>query len=177
MNGWIKLHRQLLEWEWYKDQNTKALFLHLLLIANFKEGTKVLGFVLHKGQVITKLSKLSEETGLSVQQVRTALKHLLSSGEITQKVTNKFRIITVVNWAFYQSGMDIVTINQQANNKQSTSVDKEVKEVKEEKKYNISVPKTKKANRFINYPQSYTTKDIERIEELERAERLQDSRF
>ena len=37
MSGWIKIHRQILEWEWYSDTNTFRVFLHLLLKANHKE--------------------------------------------------------------------------------------------------------------------------------------------
>ena len=37
MEGWIKLHRQILDWEWYDDINVKVLFLHLLLTANYED--------------------------------------------------------------------------------------------------------------------------------------------
>ena len=37
-NGWIKLHRNLLDWEWYSDIKVCRVFLHLLLTANFKDG-------------------------------------------------------------------------------------------------------------------------------------------
>ena len=35
--GWIKLHRKFKEWEWYQDENTKSVFIHLLLDANHKD--------------------------------------------------------------------------------------------------------------------------------------------
>ena len=37
MEGWIKVHRKLVDWEWYNDINVKVVFLHLLLTANHKE--------------------------------------------------------------------------------------------------------------------------------------------
>lgn len=37
MDGWIKLHRKLINWEWYQDTNVKVVFLHLLLIANHED--------------------------------------------------------------------------------------------------------------------------------------------
>ena len=36
-SGWIKLHRNILQWEWWDDRNTRDLFLVALLLANHKE--------------------------------------------------------------------------------------------------------------------------------------------
>lgn len=112
-NEFIKVYRKMLEWEWYTDSNTKALFLHCLLKANWKDGSWQ-GHKYKRGQFITSLSSLSKETGLSIQEVRTALEHLESTGELTSKTGSKFRIITVNSYDRFQ------TINKQSNN-QSTS--------------------------------------------------------
>jgi len=112
-SGWIKMHRKLKNWRWYKDQATKALFLHLLLEAEW------IGE--NRGQVITTESDLEKEIGLSRQQIRTAMKHLLSTGEITKKVTNgltnkvtdKRTVITIENYSLYQG--DDVGCNQEDN--------------------------------------------------------------
>lgn len=37
IEGYIKIYRQLLEWEWYDDIPTKVLFIHCLLKANFRD--------------------------------------------------------------------------------------------------------------------------------------------
>lgn len=38
---YVKISRKILEWEWYTDINTKVLFLHILLKANWKlEGSR-----------------------------------------------------------------------------------------------------------------------------------------
>jgi len=52
MEGFIKIHRKLLEWEWYDDNNVKVLFLHLLLKANYKD-KKYRGETLKAGTVLT----------------------------------------------------------------------------------------------------------------------------
>lgn len=101
MNGWIKIHRKMTEWEWYKDSNTKALFFHLLLTVNH-EDKKYKGIVIHKGETMTGLNKLSSEIGLSVHQVRTALEHLKMTHEVATNVSSKGTIITLVNYAKYQ---------------------------------------------------------------------------
>jgi hypothetical protein len=41
MSGWIKIHRSILEWEWYEDTNTFRLFMHLILKANHKDRKEV----------------------------------------------------------------------------------------------------------------------------------------
>ncbi len=99
---YVKLFRKLLNWEWYTDVNTKVLFLHCLLKANWKDGSWH-GYKYKRGQFITSLSSLSRETGLTVKQVRTALNHLERTGEVASKTYPKFRIITVVSFDKFQS--------------------------------------------------------------------------
>ena len=116
--GFITLHRQILDWEWYKDTNTAFLFFHLLLSANFVD-TRFKGKLIKRGQIVTSLPSLSTETGLSIQQTRTALSHLVSTGEITDESTPNYRIITVVKYNDYQKATDKSTGDQQTINRQS----------------------------------------------------------
>ena len=75
-----------MNWEWYKDSNTKDLFIHCLISANWKDG-KFEGRVIKRGSFVTGRKKLAEELGMSEQQIRTALKHLISTGEINPIAT------------------------------------------------------------------------------------------
>ena len=128
MVGHIKLDRKILEWEWYQNHNVFRLFIHLLLTANHKDG-KWQGIVVKRGQVITGLDKLSEFTGLSTMQIRTCFDKLKLTGEITVKVTNKYRIVTICKYDSYQSFKnesnnqisEEITDKQQTNNKQVTA--------------------------------------------------------
>jgi hypothetical protein len=126
--GWIKIHRQLLEWEWYDDLNVKVLFFHLLLKANHKP-KKYKGKLIEIGQLITGLEVLSNETGLSIQKIRTAISKLKSTNEITIKTSSKGTVIQIVNYTKYQIVTNEPTNNQQTNNKPSTT-NKNVKNVK-----------------------------------------------
>ena len=101
-NEYLKLYRKFVGWEWYQDVNTKVLFLHCLLRANWKAGSWM-GIHYEAGQFVTSLSSLASETGLTVKQVRTALKHLKGSGEVADLRQANFRIITVKNWNRYQT--------------------------------------------------------------------------
>lgn len=100
-NGFIVIYRSILNWEWYDDTNTKAVFLHLLLKANHKE-ERWHGVLVQRGQLITSVRKLAKETGLSIMNVRTALKHLESTHEITQVSKTKYTVISIQKYDDYQ---------------------------------------------------------------------------
>lgn len=145
--GYVKLFRKLLDWEWYDNQNTKDLFIHCLMKANFKQ-SKWRGQTIPKGAFITSLGILAKDLGLSVREIRTALNNLKSTSELTSKTTNKYTLIKVENWALYQSDEVISdkqndkqpdkrkTNKRQTNDKQTTTEEecKERKNVKNEKK-------------------------------------------
>ena len=137
-DGFIKIHRRMLKWEWYKDTNTKVLFLHCLLKANWKDG-RFQGIEVPRGSFVTSLSTLSEELSskeqtFTVQNVMTSLKHLTLTGELTSKSYSKYRIITVNKYNEYQVANIVpnkqLTNSQQATNKQLTTIE-EKKEKKE----------------------------------------------
>ena len=137
MAGFFKIDRRILEWEWYSDINVRLLWYHLLAIVNYKD-LKWRGKVIRKGQLVTSYENLSVGSGLSVQQTRTALEKLKSTGEILINPTNKYTIITICKWGFYQNGEGVeqqsnniqITNEQQSNNIQITT-SKESKEYKE----------------------------------------------
>ena len=135
--SFVKLYKKMLEWEWYDDANTMRLFIHCLLRANWKEGSWH-GISYGPGQFITSIQNLAEELHISNQQVRTALSHLISTGEITSYQQGRSRIITVNNWTSYQGsnkvGNKVLTRCQQDDNKVVTA-DKEYKEIKNNKEY------------------------------------------
>ena len=130
MNGYIKLHRKLTEWGWYSDSAVKSVFLHIMLTATFRN-TTYKGHELKPGQAIIGRKRLAMDLGLSEQQVRTALKKLESTGEISVFSTNKFSVITVENWEFYQ---DDEGCEQPTNNQQITNNQPHLKKVKNVKK-------------------------------------------
>lgn len=113
--GWVKLYRQITEWEWFTDPETAHLFIYLLAKANRKP-TRYKGVEIPAGGLTTSREALSKATGLSEQQVRTALKHLISTNEITKSATSKFTLLIVNNWDRYQQ--DNQQVNQQLTNNQ-----------------------------------------------------------
>lgn len=135
MNGWIKLHKKIKEWEWYKDTNTKSFFFHLIITCNFKP-TKWRGINLEIGECAKSLETLSEESSLSIQNLRTSIKRLKSTGEVTERQHGKHRILKVENYASYQIGNTManreVTRTQQGSNREVT-LEEEYNKEKNEK--------------------------------------------
>ena len=175
----VKLHRSITKWRWYKNQNTKALFIHLMIIANIKD-QPFENITVKRGQVITSLASLSSQTGLTMNQVRTALQHLISTKEITSKTTSKYTIITIKNYDEYQKVTKEITNEPQTDNKQITNKpqqykkDKNIKNVKNERECktapkntfgefnNVYLTETEVANLKQRYPKDYVNK-IEKL--------------
>ncbi|GAG67666.1 unnamed protein product [marine sediment metagenome] len=135
MDGWIKLHRQFLSWEWFDTSEMVKLFIYLLLSSNHSDNTWK-GIVIKRGQVLTGLNSLSNNTKISIQTLRTCLKRLEKTGEINMQVTNKYRLITICNYDSYQDNQQAT--NKQPNkqltsNQQTTNSKQEGKELKNEK--------------------------------------------
>lgn len=128
MNGFIKIERKLLDWEWWSDINTTRLFIFLLLSANWRD-RKCKGVNVPRGSVDITLPQISTGTGLTIRQSRTALEHLKSTGEVTVQRHHFFSIITIVNYDYYQSNdslcdspsTDKRQANRQTNDRQVDS--------------------------------------------------------
>ena len=146
--GWIKLHRDFLDWEWYDDGNMVRLFIHLLLRANY-EDKKWRGIIIKRGQLVTSIANLAAETGLSVKNVRTCLEKLQTTEEIGKQSASKFTIITICNYGKYQDQQEAEgqangkrTANEgQANGKQTASKEQQLKNIRNKEIYKEKIIK------------------------------------
>lgn len=110
--GWIKLHRTLINWEWYGSPKHVAVFIDLLLSTNHKEN-KYRGTVIKRGQLTTSYRAIAERSGVSYQSVRTVLADLVATGEITYQNIKKCSMITMLKWDSYQ--LDNIETNTHIN--------------------------------------------------------------
>ena len=101
-----------------QEDYTTRLFIHCLLKANWQEKAWK-GETIRRGQFVTSLSKLAEETGLTIRQTRTALSHLEKTGELTSQTNAKRRIITVNNYEKFQGATKQSPSNRQTRGKSS----------------------------------------------------------
>lgn len=115
-NGWIKLHRKLLENPIMKRPLWAWLWVVLLLKANHKE-TKMIWnnniIIVKEGQFITGRKELSKTSGIPESTIEDILKYLENSLQIRQQKTTKYRLITIVNWKDYQKPDNKATTKQQ----------------------------------------------------------------
>ena len=118
MSGWIKIHRKFLDWEWFNKSEAVHLFIYLVLKANHKDG-QWQGIDIKKGQFVTSFGKISSDTGISLQTIRTLLKKFEKTNEINTQTTNKYTIITICKYECYQQENE--DSNTQLTNKQQTT--------------------------------------------------------
>jgi DNA-binding transcriptional MerR regulator len=170
MSGWIKLHRKFIDWEWFNKSEAVHLFLYLVLKANHKDSFWQ-GHEVKRGQFITSFGKISTDTNISLQTIRTLLKKFENTNEINIQTTNKFTTITICKYDSYQTENE--ETNTQLTNKQQTTnnqltTNKNDKNNKELlftdfwKVYDKSVDRKKCLEKFIKLPE----KDIELILEV-----------
>lgn len=99
---WIKIDRNILNWRWYQDTNTKVVFLHLLLTANIKDHDFEMDTI-HRGEVAVSIGNLSKTLGISYKAIRTALKHLVEGNEVAIRRRPKYLVISILSYDKYQS--------------------------------------------------------------------------
>lgn len=101
LSGWIKIHRSILDWEWWDKPEMVVLFLYMLSSANVEE-TIWHGKVIKKGQFVTSLSSIERDNPkLTRKIIRTCLKRFQESGEISIESTNSHSVITICKYEEY----------------------------------------------------------------------------
>lgn len=116
-----------METSFYKKPMTCHLAIHLILSAAWKDHEQIIGgkkVLIRRGQIPSGRNKLAMETGLSPQNIRTSLQHLVKVGFLTIESTNVCSIITICKYGEYQSYKEHCqptyqpTINQPSTNHQ-----------------------------------------------------------
>ncbi len=123
MEGWIKIHRKMLENPIIcKDSDYLSVWIYLLLNATHKEipalfkGEKI---TLHPGQLITGRKSMSDKLKISESKIYRIINEYKSEQQIEQQTSNKNSLITILNWNKYQQSEQ--QNEQQMNNKRTTT--------------------------------------------------------
>jgi len=96
-NTWVKLHRNIIDWEWFHDKNALMLLIYLNCRVNIID-KKWQGTTIKRGSIALSWETLSERINLSQKQCRTAMKKLEDSGEVTRIRAAKYQVVTLVKW-------------------------------------------------------------------------------
>ena len=100
--GWIKIYYKMLDWEWMDDPYVVALWVRILLNTNQRE-RKWHGVTVKRGQWLTSVHHIAEQTGWSRNTVKRILRILEQSKQISVETGNNGVLITVTNYGKYQS--------------------------------------------------------------------------
>ncbi len=114
--GYIRLWRKFLDGGYVKNHGLCAFMVWCLLKANHEENYETVAGLqrikLQPGDFVFGRIKAAEETGLSEQAIRTIIAFLKKIKFLTIKSTNKYSIISIINWPLYQA---VYEVNQPAN--------------------------------------------------------------
>lgn len=112
---WVKLWRQMTQWEWYRNPNTKIVFLHLLILAA-DQPTPYQKIMIPIGGTVTSQQEIAQANGLSRQQVRLALENLKTTNELTILRVKDCSLYLLQNYTGYQK-------NNQRNSRKTTNAE------------------------------------------------------
>jgi hypothetical protein len=154
MEGWIKLHRCLIDSYVFSNPTTLKIWVWILIKASSKKrtislkiGTGFQDIEINPGELIFGRFKAEEDLNIDGSTIYKHIKKLEESNNIELKSNNHFTIITICNWETYQENEIIkeqpennqrTTEEQQSNNRVTTEEhkqeSKEGKKVKKDKK-------------------------------------------
>lgn len=153
MEGWIKIHRKILDNPIVcKDSDYFMVWMYLLLNASHKDYSALFRgkrITLHAGQLITGRLAISKATGVESHKVYRILEALKTEQQIEQQASSKNSLITILNWEIYQSG--------EQQNEQRVSNKRATREHKQEYKNIKNI-----RNNYISLVDSYDFESLER---------------
>ena len=122
MDGWIIIHRKLIDASWFNKSEYVHLWLYLLLKANHKDKEIFVGnekVLVKRGELLTSRHKLSEVVHIQENKIYRILKCFENEHQIEQRKTKKYTVISIVNYDMYQKNEQ--DSEQQMNNKRTTN--------------------------------------------------------
>jgi len=170
-SGWISIHRKLLNNPIFDNANALKVWVWCLLKAGFTEKDTYLGLVkihLEKGQFIFGRHTASVELKMKPSTVWSYMLLLKGDSYLDIKTTNKYSIVTILNWNEYQKN-DSKSDNRMTTDRQQNDTNnkdnKENKENRETLKKTSDQADKKKTNRLVNYIISPTLCMVQKSED------------
>ena len=101
VGNYIKISRQMVEWRFWYSEIAVKLWIILLLKANWRDGW-FMGTKIPRGSLATSMRNLAEECGVSEKTIKKWLNRFEEDGQIVRSGTNRYTLITLINYGFYQ---------------------------------------------------------------------------
>ncbi|MFA5151854.1 MAG: hypothetical protein WC554_04755 [Clostridia bacterium] len=123
--GYFLMYKKIIKSPVWGDPLMLKLWIYCLVRANFEDKKIFFNgqfFDVKRGQFITSFNHISKDCGLTPQQTRSRINALKSTNKITVKTTNKFSLISLPNYAYYQDRQQTEQqAKQQSSNKPATN--------------------------------------------------------
>ncbi len=132
-NGFIKIHRSLLDWEWHDNEYMLSVFIHCLMLANWKE-KRWHGQVIPRGSFVTSYDHLAQVTGIARSTVYKCIQRLTETGEIETIRKHSYTIIKVRKYAEFQDFEEDTVNKKETQKKRSVNVEETWRKPTEESK-------------------------------------------
>lgn len=174
-DGFITIHRKILEWEWWGENNTFIVFIYLLLKANHVSKNWQ-GHTIKRGQHISSIFTIAKNTRLSAQNVKTSIKRLILTKELTKESPSKqWTIYTITRYDDYQLTKELtkgsprtnqgLTTNNNDNN-DNNEKNREGKKINKQKFLDFILLEKKEHEKLINeYGPKITAEYMQRLNE------------
>jgi len=143
MQGWIKVHRKLIDSGIWKKPAMLKLWMYCLMKATHKKTKTILDMEeveLQEGEFITGRDSLAEDfnKGMNKEDKKSAItlwrwmKNFEKWEMLNIRSTNKYSIVTVLNWDEYQENEQQMNI-QRTSDEQPMNTNKNAKNAKNDK--------------------------------------------
>jgi len=152
--GYVKLWRKSMGGGWLTNPKLWTFWCWCLMKASHKEYDLMVGCQkvhLMPGDFIFGLNKASEELEMSVRSIRTVFDFLKKSKNATSKTTNKFSVVSIVNWDVYQS-------NEIENDKQNDKPPTSHRQATDNKQTHKNVKNKTYTDEFLSFWSAYPKK-------------------
>ena len=177
-NGFVKLPRTILEWEWYDHPDVFRIYIHLLIKVNYASA-RWRGMDILEGEHITSNAKLSIELNMSEFKVRESLSKLEKTGFLKKTTTNKFTKLKLLQYGADATNTDLKLKQNAVPTPNKVHTDQNQTTTKKNNKENKEVEERKEVfkNKILNFSKNFSKQHLDGFYEYWNIENKQTGRL
>lgn len=167
---WFKLYREIFDSELWTDVTTFRLFLLLLGKASHRDGVKIAGIELKRGQYLRSYRKLAEDLAYkegrgtktySLKTIKKCVDKLIRDGRVNVQETEQGTLFTILNYDKYQGFLDnenetvnTIDLEVETNGKRTGNNNKNANNAKKDISSSSSITHDPNFEEVMNFYQS-----------------------